>query len=253
MEIIVKADARQAGGAAAVAGAAEIRKALGHRGTANIILATGASQLDMLDALVREPQIDWPSVVGFHLDEYVGLSDQHPGSCRRYLRERFVDQLNLRAFHFVRGDMDAYQECQRLCQLIQGYPIDVAFIGIGENGHLAFNDPPADMETEDPFLIVELDETSRRQQASEGWFESIDDVPRRAITMSIRQILSANRIICTVPDARKAPAVRDAVLGQVTNEVPASALQQHPRVTLFLDEDSASLLETRNAAERRPA
>jgi glucosamine-6-phosphate deaminase len=249
MDIVIMPDKRELGKAAAAAGAERIRAALRERDTANIIVATGASQFEMLDQLVREPVISWPRVTAFHLDEYVGLSIAHPASFRRYLWERFVSRLPLplKAFHYLDGEGDARAECSRVGDIIRRHPIDVAFVGIGENGHLAFNDPPADFETSEPYLVVELDEACRRQQLGEGWFPTFDDVPRQAISMSVRQIMQSRAIVCTVPDERKAQAVRNAVKGAVSPQVPASILQRHPSVTLFLDEPAASLLGGKSA------
>jgi glucosamine-6-phosphate deaminase len=238
----------QLGPAAAKAGATLLRRALADRGTANIIVATGSSQFEMLTALSAEPDIRWDRVTGFHLDEYVGLPVTHPASFRGYLWKRFVSQLPLplAAFHYVAGDaVDPAAECDRLGRLITDHPIDVAFIGIGENAHVAFNDPPADFETATPYLTVTLDDACRRQQLGEGWFPTLADVPARAITMSVRQIMASRSIVCTVPDSRKAPAVRDAVEGPVTPAVPASMLQRHEHCSLFLDEAAASLLTHR--------
>jgi glucosamine-6-phosphate deaminase len=232
-----EADARYA--------AAQINQAIAARGQASIILATGASQFEMLGALIAL-DVDWSRVTAFHLDEYVGLPISHPASFRRYLKERFVDKISgLKAFHFVNGDAvaDAAAECRRLGELIAPLAIDLACIGIGENGHLAFNDPPADFDTETPFLVVNLDEACRRQQVGEGWFRSLDEVPRQAISMSIRQIMKSAAILCTVPDLRKAESVRQAVEGPVTNCLPASILQQHPRCDFYLDGPAASLLK----------
>ena len=248
MNITVSENDQQMGAAAAACGAEHLRSALAKRGGANIIVATGASQFTMLDALVASVDLDWSKVIGFHLDEYIGLSADHPASFRKYLKERLVDRVPLAAFHYVDvdgidGGVDPQAVCRRLGALITEQPIDVAFVGIGENGHLAFNDPPADFETTEPYLVVELDEACRRQQLGEGWFETLDDVPGQAISMSIRQILKSDAIVCTVPDQRKAEAVRDAVEGPITNLVPASILQKHPCATLFLDSQSASLLK----------
>jgi len=220
-----------------------LQEALRDREEANLILATGASQFEMLQELVRH-DLDWKRVNCFHLDEYVGLPNTHPASFRRYLKERFCDQVDgLKSFHWVNGDNpDPAAECDRLGKIIRQHPIDVACVGIGENGHLAFNDPPADFETELPYLVVELDEACRRQQMGEGWFPTLEDVPTRAISMSIRQIMKSVSIVCTVPDQRKAQAVQAAVEGPVTPEVPASILQEHSRTTLVLDVASASLL-----------
>lgn len=232
------------GKAAAAEGAALIREALAARGEANIIVATGASQFDMLDALTAEPGIDWSRVTGFHLDEYVGLPITHPASFRAYLWQRFVSKLPLplRAFHFIDAETSPETECARVGAILRQHPVDVAFIGIGENAHIAFNDPPADFETEESYLVVDLDEACRRQQLGEGWFPTLDAVPRQAVSMSVRQILKSAAIICTVPDLRKAHAVRAAVTGPVTPEVPASILQRHPDCRLFLDSAAASLL-----------
>jgi glucosamine-6-phosphate deaminase len=233
------------GAAAAAAGVEMIRNALASCGEASIILATGASQFEMLDCLVRAPDIAWDRVTVFHLDEYLGLPISHPASFRRYLKERVADRLpDLKALHYVNGEAaDPVAETCRLDALIARYCVDVAFIGIGENGHLAFNDPPADFETEKPYLIVSLDEACRHQQMAEGWFETLDDVPRRAISMSIKRILASRKLVVTVPDRRKAEAVRNAVEGVLTNLVPASVLRTHADCTLFLDRDAASLLQ----------
>jgi len=237
--------------AAAQAGAAAIRDTLASRPTCNLIVATGASQLDMLAALAAAPDIDWTRLHGFHLDEYIGLPITHPASFRLYLWQRFVSRLPvpLAAFHYLDGKTESgkapAETCTRVGAILDRHPIDVAFVGIGENGHLAFNDPPADFETTRPYLVVELDEACRRQQMGEGWFPTLDDVPTQAISMSVSRILASRRIICTVPDARKAEAVRNAVEGPVTPDVPASALQKHADVRLFLDDAAASLLKER--------
>jgi glucosamine-6-phosphate deaminase len=232
--------------AAAEQAAATLRDAIARQGRARVIAATGASQFEFLDALTRAPGIDWPRTTFFHLDEYVGIPDTHPASFRRYLRERLADRVHPGEFHFIEGDAaDPQAECRRVGALLTHQPIDVAFVGIGENGHLAFNDPPADFETEEPYLVVDLDEACRRQQLGEGWFAKLDDVPRRAISISIRQLLKAREILCIVPDARKAAAVRDCLKGEVTPMHPASILQKHPQTTAFLDADSAALLARR--------
>ena len=225
--------------------AAIIRQAIAERGQAHLIAATGASQFEFLEALVRQPIIDWGQTIFFHLDEYVGLPEEHRASFRRYLRERIVDRVHPGAFHFVNGDeLDPAAECRRVGELISRQTIDAAFVGIGENGHLAFNDPPADFETQEPYLIVELDEACRRQQVGEGWFESVAEVPARAISMSIQQILKARHVLCVVPDRRKARAVRDCLELEVSTLRPASILQQHPRTTIYLDTESAALLKS---------
>lgn len=226
-------------------GADFIRKALEKNGEANLILATGTSQFETLKQLLQEIDIDWTKVTVFHLDEYIGLPISHPASFRKYLLERFITKVNLKAYHLIDGEKDPEGECNRLSQLIQNHPIDVAFVGIGENGHLAFNDPPADFETNQPFLVVNLDEACRAQQLGEGWFPDMDSVPKKAISMSIRQILKSHTIICSVPELRKSIAVKDCLEGQITPICPASILQTHPNCHIFLDEDSSSLLSFR--------
>lgn len=242
MKIIVCKDKRELGERAGKDGAELIRKALGARSEANLILATGASQFEMLTTLTKEPGIDWGKITCFHLDEYIALPESHPASFRKYLKERFASQVKVRAFHYINGEGDAAAECRRVGELIQRRPIDVAFVGIGENGHLAFNDPPADFETEEPYLVVNLDEACRRQQMGEGWFKTLADVPKQAISMSVKQIMKAGAIICAVPDARKAPAVKKCMQGPVTPMAPSSIMQQHERAYVYLDPDSAKLL-----------
>ena len=244
MDIRIEADKKTLGTHAAAEGADAIRAAIARDGACTIILATGASQFEMLDALVVEEGIDWSKVTVFHLDEYVGLPIAHGASFRRYLRERFVARVPaLGDFVFIEGDAaDLGSEVARLTKLIAGHSIVVGFAGIGENCHLAFNDPPADFDVEDPYIVVTLDEACRRQQLGEGWFPALEDVPERAISMSIRQILKSERIVLCVSDVRKAVAVRDAVEGAVSPGHPASVLQQHPRCSLYLDPPAASLL-----------
>lgn len=239
-------DTKQELGKAAAAHAAEIiNEAIRDRDVAYVIAATGMSQFEFLDSLVLE-QVDWSQVTFFHLDEYAGLPESHPASFRRYLKERILTRVHPRAFHFIDGEADDIQEeCRRVGQLITQQTIDVAFVGIGENAHLAFNDPPADFETDEPYIVVNLDEACRQQQVGEGWFKSIDEVPAQAISMSIRQILSSREILCIVPDQRKAEAVKASVELSVSPMHPASILQKHERVTLYLDRDSSSLLSNR--------
>ncbi len=247
MRIDIAPTKQELGRRAAGEGAELIRQALAKRGLANVILATGASQFEVLAELVRQPGIDWGRVTCFHLDEYVGMPITHPASFRKYLKERFVEQLSQppAAFHYLDAEGNPQQECRRLGALIQQHPIDVAFIGIGENGHLAFNDPPADFETREPYLVVELDDACRNQQFGEGWFPTFDAVPKQAISMSIRQILLSQAIICSVPDARKADAVAQALEGPLTPQLPASILRNHGATTLYLDEPAASRLTWR--------
>jgi glucosamine-6-phosphate deaminase len=244
-------DSRQQLAEAAAGVAADtIRQAIAERGQAYLIAATGASQFEFLEALVRQPNIDWGRTTFFHLDEYVGLPETHRASFRRYLRERIVDRVHPGTFHFLNGDApNPAEECRRVGELISRRTIDAAFVGIGENGHLAFNDPPADFQTQEPYLIVDLDEACRSQQVGEGWFETIADVPKQAISMSIQQILKASQVLCVAPDQRKARAVRDCLELEVSPERPASILQQHARTTIYLDKESAALLESTVRAE----
>ncbi len=244
MKIEICTNKQDLGRRAAAAGAEPIRQAIAQRGQANVIVATGASQLEMLAELVRASGVDWGKVVFFHLDEYPGMTAEHPASFRKYLTERLVQKLPTppQAFHFLEVMGDFAAECRRMGALIAKHAIDVAFIGIGENGHLAFNDPPADFDTDEPYLLVELDDACRRQQFGEGWFVKLEDVPRIAISMSVRQILKSHTIICSVPDSRKAQAVKNSLEGEVTPLVPGSILQTHARATVFLDPPSAALL-----------
>jgi glucosamine-6-phosphate deaminase len=229
-------------GAAARHAARALGDAIAARGGVRIIVATGASQLDFLDALTATPGLDWTRVEMFHLDEYVGLPVDHPASFRKYLLERLIAKTGLTRYHLLDGEHDAARTAERIGQKLGDAPIDVAFVGIGENGHLAFNDPPADFTTEQAYLIVTLDDACRQQQVGEGWFASVADVPAQAISMSVRQILKSREIICVVPDARKANAVKACVEGELSPLAPASILRTHSNTTLYLDRDSAALL-----------
>ncbi|MDF2157954.1 glucosamine-6-phosphate deaminase [Algoriphagus sp. CAU 1675] len=224
-------------------GADLLKETLKQKGYANIILATGTSQFETLKQLLSEQDMDWSKVQIFHLDEYIGLPISHPASFRKYLLERFINHVpDLKAYHLIDGEADPEKECQRLSELISKNPIDLVFVGIGENGHLAFNDPPADFETEKPYIVVELDHACRMQQLGEGWFPNLEAVPEKAISMSIRQIMKSKSIICSVPDKRKAKAVKDCLEGNVTPDHPASILQNHSNCQVFLDKLSSSLL-----------
>lgn len=246
LNVVVFDSRLQLAEAAADDAAAIIRQAITERGQAYLVAATGASQFEFLDALVGQPNINWEHTTFFHLDEYVGMPASHPASFRRYLQERIVDRVQPGAFHFVNGDAaDPVAECRRLGDLISQQTIDAAFVGVGENGHLAFNDPPADFETEESYLVVELDENCRNQQVGEGWFSTANEVPRQAISMSIQQILKARCVICVVPERRKARAVRDCLEFEISPMRPASILQQHLSTTIYLDKESASLLSRR--------
>jgi len=242
MEIIISRNPEELGISAGKRAAELINKAIREKNEANVILATGASQFETLKQLIKE-NIDWSKVVMFHLDEYIDLPESHPASFRKYLKERFLSQVSaLKEFHLINGEVDPVAESERLDGLISKRQIDVALVGIGENGHLAFNDPPADFEIDKPYLVVDLDKNCRQQQFNEGWFDAIEEVPKRAISMSVKQILKSGHIICSAPDTRKAVAVKNAINGEVTNMVPASILQTHNNCEFFLDEASASLL-----------
>lgn len=224
-----------------------INDAISSRGHANVIVATGSSQFEVLDSLTKSSDIDWSVVTIFHLDEYCGISIEHKASFRKYLKERVADQLpTLKEFVYIEGDAESVEdELARISAKIRQHPIDVAFIGIGENGHIAFNEPPADIGTTAPYIIVELDEVSRNQQVGEGWFASYDDVPASAISMSIQHILKSSLILCTVPDERKAEAVMNAVEGPLVRSLPATFLRTHKNVSLHIDEPAASKLRYR--------
>lgn len=236
------------GRTAARQAASAIQRAIAERGRARIIAATGASQFEFLDALTRAPDMDWPSidwkkVEGFHLDEYIGIPATHPASFRNVLMERLVRKTGIVNFHFIDGDAaDRSAIVREVGKELASAPVDIAFLGIGENGHIAFNDPPADFTTEDPYIIVNLDERCRQQQVREGWFADISEVPKRAISMSPRQILKAREIVVVVPDRRKAAAVKACLEGEIGPMAPASILRAHPNVTVYLDADSAALL-----------
>lgn len=244
MEIIISKNKEELGKVASKIGAEKINNAINNNGYANIILATGASQFEVLEHLVKE-NIDWSKVTCFHLDEYIGIPDTHPASFRKYLKERFAEKVDVKEFNYVNGNNDPAVECKRLSEIISHHKIDVSFIGIGENGHLAFNDPPADFEVEQPYIIVNLDELCRMQQFNEGWFKDFESVPKKAISMSIKQILKSKSIICSVPDKRKANAVFNTINKEVSPDYPSTILREHSDTNLLLDIESSSLLENR--------
>jgi glucosamine-6-phosphate deaminase len=235
--------------AAARQAAATLRERLAHQPMVRLIAATGQSQIDFLEALTRDPAIEWPRVELFHLDEYVGLSIDHPASFRKYLLERLIRKAGIARYHLLDAESNPQEAAERIGRELTSAPVDLAFAGIGENGHLAFNDPPADFATERPYLIVTLDEACRNQQVGEGWFDGFDDVPRQAISMSVRQLLKAREIICVVPDRRKAEAVRACLEGPISPMAPASILRTHPGTTVYLDVESAGLLQPATRGE----
>ena len=242
MHTIITSDRDAMGRWVAPRAAADLNAAIDARGSANLVIATGSSQFEVLSQLAAQTGVDWSKVTGFHLDEYVGLASDHPASFCRYLQERFVDLVPLKAFHFLRGDQVPSETIARVGGLISAAGIDVALVGIGENGHLAFNDPPADFEIESPYLVVTLDEPCRMQQVGEGWFKSLAEVPTHAISMSVRQILQARKIYCSVPDERKAEAVRATLEDPISPVIPASILREHPDTYLVIDRAAASQL-----------
>jgi glucosamine-6-phosphate deaminase len=243
MDIIVSENSTELGKKAGKSAAEKIKKTIAENGQANIILATGSSQFETISNLLKDKAIDWSKVNMFHLDEYIGLSDTHQASFRKYLTERFITQVPaLMSYTLINGEVAIESELQRLNEKISQHPIDVALVGIGENGHLAFNDPPADFETEQPYIVVDLDTACRQQQMNEGWFNSLAEVPQKAISMSIKQIMQSKSIVCSVPDKRKAEAVRNTIKQAINPLFPASILQNHPDCELYLDLDSASLI-----------
>jgi len=229
--------------AAARHAAGSLRDVIARTGKVRIVAATGASQLEFLHELTSQPGVDWGQVELFHLDEYAGIAENHPASFRRYLRENLIDRTGIRRYHFLDGQGDLDDVRRRVGAELSREPIDVMFAGIGENGHLAFNDPPADFDTLEPYIVVALDEACRKQQVGEGWFASIKDVPATAISMSVQQMMKARELLVVVPDERKAAAVKASLEGPITPLVPASILRTHPNVTLYLDEPAASRLE----------
>jgi glucosamine-6-phosphate deaminase len=231
------------GRAAAEQAASAIRRAISERGRARIVAATAASQFEFLNTLTKASAIDWTKVEAFHLDEYIGLPISHPGSFRKMLMEQLVVKTGIVHYHLLDGDApDPYAVVREVGKQLASAPIDIAFLGIGENGHIAFNDPPADFTTDDPYIIVDLDEACRQQQVGEAWFADISQVPIRALSMSPRQILKASEILAVVPDKRKAQAVKACFEGEVNPMAPASILRRHSNATVYLDRDSASLL-----------
>ncbi len=244
MIVKVFKDKTTMGMAASSQAAAAINRAVAQKGRARIIAATGASQFEFLDALTARSDVDWTKVEMFHLDEYAGLSITHPASFRKYLTERLTSKAGIQKYHLLDGENDPGVTIREVGRELSASPVDVAFVGIGENGHLAFNDPPADFETEEPYLLVNLDEACRQQQVGEGWFLSLSEVPRQAISMSVRQIIKSQEIICVVPDARKAEAVKRCLEGEISSLAPASILQSHSNTTIYLDEESAALLSS---------
>lgn len=245
MEIRICKDSKALGKSAATHVAQVLRDCIKEQGYARIVLSTGASQFDTLSALVMEPGIAWDKVEMFHLDEYVDLPITHGASFRKYLQERFVDQIAanwpktpLGSVHFVDGTAESIEN---LTAELRRLPIDIGLIGIGENGHIAFNDPPADFETKEAYIIVNLDDRCKQQQMGEGWFATIDDVPKQAVSMTPYQIMQCKRIVSCVPHSVKVEAVKNTIqAAETTNLVPATLLKEHEDFILYLDENSAA-------------
>jgi glucosamine-6-phosphate deaminase len=242
MRIKVLKDTEELGKEAAQYCASILNKIIEQKGKARLLLSTGASQFDTLKHLVKLP-VDWSKVEMFHLDEYVNLSMSHPASFRKYLQERFIELTNVGKAHFVSGEGDVEENIHQLTQEIRKEPIDLALIGIGENAHIAFNDPPADFETKEAYITVNLDEKCKTQQVNEGWFKTISDVPRKAISMTVYQIMQSEVIVSSVPYEVKANAIKLTLENELTNKVPATMLKEHKDYTLFLDKNSASLVD----------
>ena len=242
MKIEIFENSIELGKVAATQCAAIINDAIARQGKARIVLSTGMSQFDTITALT-EVDIDWSKVEMFHLDEYIGLPESHPASFRKYLKERFLNRVNIKQAFLVDGENDPQKVIAFLSDEIHKEPVDLGLIGIGENAHIAFNDPPADFETKDAFICVTLNDTCKQQQVGEGWFATLDDVPKQAISMSVYQIMQCRQIVSCVPFAVKAKAIKDTLGNELTNMVPATMLKQHPHCTLYLDKESASQIK----------
>lgn len=230
------------GKAAAAQASAAIRFANANHGHARVVAASAASQFEFLEALTATPGIDWQHVELFHLDEYIGLPMTHPASFCKFLQEHLIAKTGITKYHLLDGSLDPAETIRCTGKALSSAPIDIAFLGIGENGHVAFNDPPADFAIEDPYIIVTLDQACRRQQVGEGWFESLEAVPKQAISMSVRQVLKAKEILAVVPDARKAPAIKACFDGPISPMAPSSILRTHANATIYLDRQSSALL-----------
>ncbi|HTC42379.1 MAG TPA: 6-phosphogluconolactonase [Candidatus Acidoferrales bacterium] len=230
------------GKAAAIQATAAIRSAIAERGQARVVAASAASQFEFLEALTASPGIQWKEVELFHLDEYIGLPMTHPASFCKFLQERLIGKTGIVHSHLLDGSRDPKEVIRSVGEAISSAPIDIAFLGIGENGHIAFNDPPADFEIEEPYITVALDHACRMQQVGEGWFKDLDAVPTHAISMSVRQVLKAREILAVVPDARKASAIKLCFDGPISPMAPSSILRNHSNATVYLDRQSSALL-----------
>lgn len=244
MKVRVLKNHEELGREAAAYSVEVLKKAIAQKGKARIVLSTGASQFETLKALT-ESDVDWSKVEMFHLDEYINLPESHPASFRKYLKERFVSKVNLKAAYFVNGEGNIEENIRKLTEEIRKEEIDLGLIGIGENSHIAFNDPPADFDTKEAYIVVNLDDACKQQQVREGWFATVEDVPKQAISMTVYQIMQCKVIVSSVPHKVKARAIKLTLENDVTNTIPATILKRHPDANLFLDEESASLVDKR--------
>ena len=242
MKVKVSKNSKELGKEAAALAARILNKCIAEKGKARLVLSTGASQFETLIALLKV-DVDWSKVEMFHLDEYINLPESHPASFRKYLKERFVNLVKIKKVYFVNGEGDVKQNIKELTDKLRKEPIDLGLIGIGENGHIAFNDPPADFGTKEAYLVVDLDENCKKQQVREGWFPTVDDVPKQAISMSVYQIMQCNAIISSVPYKIKANAIKLMLESDLTSMIPATMLKTHKDATVFLEEESASLAD----------
>ncbi len=241
MQINISSDSTELGTRAARHISAKLNELISEKGEARMVVSTGSSQFEMFRTLVTE-NVDWTKVEIFHLDEYIGLPVTHIASFRKYLYERFINHVSVRKFHSVDVEGNIREKIERLSGEIRKKPVDIGIIGIGVNGHIAFNDPPANFETRDPYIVVELDDQCKLQQVSEGWFNTVEDVPGKAVSMSVWQIMQCDSIISVVPHEVKADAVFRTFTSKLTNLVPATMLKEHRDLTIFLDRNSASRL-----------
>lgn len=242
MKINVLKTSEELGAEAAKFSASVLNQAIAEKGFARLVLSTGASQFETLEALIKQ-KVDWEKVEMFHLDEYVNLSDSHPASFRKYLRDRFVSRVKLKNSFFVDGTGNIEKNIQALTQEIRKSPIDLALVGIGENAHIAFNDPPADFDTQEAYIVVNLDDNCKKQQVREGWFPTVNDVPKQAISMTVYQIMQSKVIVSAVPRGVKAKAIQLMLENDVTPMVPATKLKEHPNVYVYLDSQSSSMAD----------
>lgn len=239
MTINISLDSQELGDRAARLAALKINQVIESNGEARMVVSTGSSQFETLQSLIIQ-KVDWSKVEIFHLDEYIGLPVTHPASFRKYLYERFINLISVKKFHAVDVEGDIELKIKSLTEEIRKKPVDLGLIGIGVNGHIAFNDPPADFTTREAYHIVNLDDVCRKQQADEGWFRTINEVPARAVSMTTWQIMQCRTIISAVPHKVKASAVKSTLTSGLTEMIPATLLKQHSDFHLCIDRNSAS-------------